>query len=30
MLEDNDLVLRSVRLWGGRHYKTYRIYDRRI
>jgi hypothetical protein len=28
MLEDNDLVLRSVRLWGGRHYKTYRMYDK--
>jgi len=30
MLEDNDLVLRSVRLWGGRHYKTYRMYDKKI
>jgi hypothetical protein len=30
MLEDNELVLRSVRLWGGRPYKTYRMYDRRI
>jgi GNAT superfamily N-acetyltransferase len=30
MLEDNDLVLRSVRLWGGRPYKTYRIYDKPI
>ncbi len=30
MLEDNDLVLRSVKLWGGRLYKTYRMYDRRI
>ncbi|HYU07280.1 MAG TPA: hypothetical protein VEM77_08905 [Thermoplasmata archaeon] len=30
MLEDNDLVLRSVRLWGGRHYKTYRIYDKTL
>ena len=28
MLEDNDLVIRSVRLWGGRHYKTYRMYDK--
>jgi hypothetical protein len=28
LLEDNDLILRSVRLWGGRHYKTYRMYDR--
>jgi GNAT superfamily N-acetyltransferase len=30
MLEDNDLVLRSVRLWGGRPYKTYRMYDKPI
>ena len=30
MLEDNDLVLRSVRLWGGRLYKTYRLYDKPI
>jgi ribosomal protein S18 acetylase RimI-like enzyme len=28
MLEDNDLVLRSVKLWGGRLYKTYRMYDK--
>jgi hypothetical protein len=28
MLEDNELVLRSVRIWGGRHYKTYRMYDK--
>jgi len=28
MLEDNDLVLRSVRLWGGKPYKTYRMYDK--
>jgi len=30
MLEDNDLVLGSMRLWGGKHYKTYRMYDRPI
>jgi GNAT superfamily N-acetyltransferase len=30
MLEDNDLVVRSVRLWGGRHYKTYRMYDKTL
>jgi hypothetical protein len=30
MLEDNDLVLRSVRLWGGKPYKTYRMYDKAI
>jgi ribosomal protein S18 acetylase RimI-like enzyme len=28
MLEDNALILRSVRLWGGRLYKTYRMYDK--
>ena len=28
MLEDNEAVLRTVRLWGGRPYKTYRMYDR--
>lgn len=28
LLEDNELVIRSVRLWGGRLYKTYRIYER--
>ena len=30
MLEDNDLVIRSVRLWGGRHYKTYRMYEKKL
>jgi hypothetical protein len=30
MLEDNALVLRSVRLWGGRLYKTYRIYEKKV
>jgi GNAT superfamily N-acetyltransferase len=30
MLEDNDLVIRSVRLWGGRQYKTYRIYEKSL
>lgn len=28
LLEDNDLVIGSVRLWGGELYKTYRMYDR--
>jgi hypothetical protein len=28
LLEDNELVIGSVRLWGGELYKTYRIYDR--
>ena len=30
LLEDNDLVIRSVRLWGGKLYKTYRMYDRTL
>ena len=30
LLEDNDLIIRAVDMWGGRLYKTYRIYDREI
>jgi hypothetical protein len=30
LLEDNELVIGSVRLWGGRLYKTYRMYDKAI
>ena len=30
ILEDNELVIRSVKIWGGRLYKTYRIYEREI
>ncbi|HEU5249699.1 MAG TPA: N-acetyltransferase, partial [Thermoanaerobaculia bacterium] len=30
LLEDNDLVIRAVKMWGGRLYKTYRIYERAI
>jgi hypothetical protein len=30
LLEDNELIIRSVKLWGGRLYKTYRMYDREI
>ena len=30
LLEDNELVIGAVRLWGGRHYKTYRIYEKSI
>ena len=30
LLEDNELVIGSVRLWGGQLYKTYRMYDRPI
>ena len=28
LLEDNDLVIRAVDLWGGRLYKKYRIYEK--
>jgi len=27
LLEENEMVIRTVKLWGGRLYKTYRIYD---
>ena len=30
LLEDNDLIIRAVKMWGGRLYKTYRIYERGI
>ena len=30
LLEDNELIIRTVRLWGGHLYKTYRMYDRAI
>ncbi|HYK41649.1 MAG TPA: N-acetyltransferase [Thermoanaerobaculia bacterium] len=30
LLEDNELVIRSVNLWGGRLYKTYRMYERAL
>ena len=30
LLEDNELVIGAVRLWGGRLYKTYRIYERAL
>jgi GNAT superfamily N-acetyltransferase len=30
LLEDNELVTGAVRLWGGRLYKTYRMFDRPI
>ncbi len=30
LLEDNELVIRSVNIFGGRLYKTYRIYERAI
>jgi hypothetical protein len=30
LLEDNDLVIRAVNLWGGRLYKTYRMYEKAL
>ena len=30
LLEGNDLIINSVRLWGGHLYKTYRLYDKPI
>jgi hypothetical protein len=30
LLEDNDLVIAAVRLWGGKLYKTYRIYEKAL
>ena len=30
LLEDNELVIHAVRLWGGRLYKTYRIYEKAL
>ena len=30
LLEGNELVIGAVRLWGGRLYKTYRMFDRPI
>jgi hypothetical protein len=30
LLEDNELVIGAVRLWGGKLYKTYRIYERTL
>ena len=30
LLEDNDLVIGAVRLWGGKLYKTYRIYEKSL
>jgi hypothetical protein len=30
LLEDNDVIINTVKMWGGRLYKTYRMYDRAI
>ena len=30
ILEDNDLMIRGLKIWGGKPYKTYRMYDKAI
>jgi GNAT superfamily N-acetyltransferase len=30
LLEDNDLMIRGMKVWGGKVYKTYRMYDRSL
>jgi len=30
VLEDNDLMIRGMEIWGGRPYKTYRIYEKEL
>ena len=30
LLEDNEAIIRSADFWGGRVYKTYRMYDRKV
>ncbi|MCA1582840.1 MAG: N-acetyltransferase [Acidobacteria bacterium] len=30
LLEDNEAVIRAADLWGGRVYKTYRMFDRNV
>lgn len=30
LLEDNELVIGAVKLWGGKLYKTYRIYEKAL
>jgi hypothetical protein len=30
LLEDNELVIGAVKLWGGKLYKTYRIYEKSL
>ncbi len=30
LLEENEMVIRTVKLWGGRLYKTYRMYEREL
>ena len=28
LLEDNDLMIRGMKVWGGKLYKTYRMYEK--
>jgi hypothetical protein len=30
LLEDNELIIGAVKLWGGKLYKTYRIYEKNL
>src|SRR5207244_652947 len=30
LLEDNDLITRSVKFWGAHLYKTYRMYEKNV
>jgi hypothetical protein len=30
LLEDNELMIRGMKIWGGRPYKTYRMYDKAL
>ncbi len=30
ILEDNDLMIRGLEIWGGRPYKTYRMYEKAL
>jgi len=30
VLEDNDLMTRGMKLWGGKPYKTYRVYEKEL
>jgi hypothetical protein len=30
LLEDNDLVIGAAKLWGGKLYKTYRMYEKPV
>ena len=30
VLEDNDLMIRGLEIWGGRPYKTYRLYEKSL